>query len=153
MGLTKRVALRLLNKVRSTKQERHLANAFIAVILMLSGVYLLLDGDFGLGSFILCFSGAYLAVTTQSFRMSRDFHKQGVSAASVLSEISLTLLMYVLMLTNLVVAYSAYLYGSSRLGVLVLSLSLAVQILSAWKRRFAFLVAILIIGAALIELA
>lgn len=153
MGLTKRLASRLLKKVQVTRQERHLAHAFIAVILMLFGVYFLVGTDFVFGAFVLCFSGAYLAVAMQTFRVSHDAYRESISVPSVLSEIALTLLMYVLLLSNLVIAYSAYLYGSSRLGILMLTLSLPVQAWPAWKHRFAFLVALLVVGAALIELA
>lgn len=152
MAFWKRVARRLFSNALLPQKERHLANAFVAVIVFLAGSCLLVMGDYLAGLMICVFSIIYLLASLIVFKRVCGVVGPGIGEGYLLSEIMLTLSMYGLMMANLLVAYSSYIYGNSRVGVVVLLLSFAVQSFLLWKHRFFFLAVVLLVGAVLIEL-
>ena len=56
------------------------------------------------------------------------------------------------LLLNLLLAVSSYMYGNSRVGVVILSFSLAVFAFHQWKHRYLFLFSLLVLGGLVIEL-
>ena len=138
----------------SYSRQRVIAMLVLSSIMIIGAVYssiVLPVEDKWVGGVALC--GSSLLFLVLLLLLKHVYKKERVDKTkSYLIEIFLLLSILVFCLLNLLIGFSSFAYGYSKLGGSILFFSIIVFLFRQWKYRFLYLISLLLLGIGLIEL-
>jgi len=123
---------------------------FVVVIL---SVYLMNSSYELLGLVGVLFGFFFVSIYYLLYRRSRrERFSNKIDSSKLARELLLSLIFYLLITFNCIFSYESWSLGFGVFGPILLMVSVLLPILSAWKKRFAFLFVFMLGGVGLIEI-